>query len=101
MSMLRSGAGSSTTCAQIILSWLKRIRIPRLGRRMPCLVNSLAKLDYKSQMELKPSMSFSLVVGTSMEASWTPKIKIVLWITIPNKLLTWDNLIKRGWNGPS
>ena len=28
------------------------------------------------------------------------KDKITLWIALSNKLLTWDNLIKRGWKGP-
>ena len=27
--------------------------------------------------------------------------KITLWMTLNNKLLTWDNLQKRGWNGPN
>ena len=29
------------------------------------------------------------------------KAKITLWLTLNNKLLTWDNLQKRGWIGPN
>ena len=29
------------------------------------------------------------------------KAKLTLWLTLNNKLLTWDNLQKRGWIGPS
>ena len=29
------------------------------------------------------------------------KAEITLWLTLNNKLLTWDNLQKRGWIGPS
>jgi len=29
------------------------------------------------------------------------KSKIVLWLALNNKLLTWDNGLKRGWNGPN
>ena len=29
------------------------------------------------------------------------KIKCFIWLAVENHILTWDNLIKRGWNGPS
>ena len=29
------------------------------------------------------------------------KAKVTLWLTLNNKILTWDNLQKRGWNGPN
>ena len=29
------------------------------------------------------------------------KEKITLWLALNNKLLTWENLKKRGWIGPS
>jgi len=29
------------------------------------------------------------------------KCKITLWLPLNNKLLTWDNRLKRGWNGPN
>ena len=29
------------------------------------------------------------------------KIKCFIWLLINNKILTWDNLSKRGWIGPS
>ena len=29
------------------------------------------------------------------------KDKIILWLALSNKLLTWENLKKRGWHGPS
>ena len=27
--------------------------------------------------------------------------KLTLWLTVNNKLLTWDNLQRRGWIGPN
>jgi hypothetical protein len=29
------------------------------------------------------------------------KIKIVFWLMLENKVLTWENLRRRGWEGPS
>jgi hypothetical protein len=29
------------------------------------------------------------------------KIKLFMWLALENKILTWDNLIKEGWEGPS
>ena len=29
------------------------------------------------------------------------KEKITLWLALNNKLLNWENIKKRGWNGPS
>jgi hypothetical protein len=29
------------------------------------------------------------------------KIKLFMWLALENKILTWDNLRKRGWEGPS
>jgi len=29
------------------------------------------------------------------------KIKLFTWLVVENKILTWENLQKRGWNGPS
>jgi hypothetical protein len=29
------------------------------------------------------------------------KVKIMLWLAIENRILTWDNGMKRGWTGPS
>jgi hypothetical protein len=29
------------------------------------------------------------------------KYKILLWVTMENKVLTWDNEVKRGWCGPN
>ena len=29
------------------------------------------------------------------------KAKVTLWMTLNNKILTWDNLQKKGWNGPN
>ena len=28
-------------------------------------------------------------------------LKITMWLTLNNKILTWDNLQKRGWKGPN
>jgi exonuclease III len=30
-----------------------------------------------------------------------PKISFFLWLTVQNRILTWDNLLKRGFTGPS
>jgi hypothetical protein len=29
------------------------------------------------------------------------KVKILMWLSVENKVLTWDNGMKRGWIGPS
>jgi hypothetical protein len=45
-----------------------------------------------------------MVVGTDLENQAPPppppRCKITLWIALNNKLLTWDNGLKRGWIGP-
>jgi hypothetical protein len=30
-----------------------------------------------------------------------PRCKVTLWLALNNKLLTWDNCLRRGWCGPS
>jgi hypothetical protein len=30
-----------------------------------------------------------------------PKIKLFTWLLLEDKILTWDNLQRRGWSGPS
>jgi hypothetical protein len=55
--------------------------------------NALAK-DYWS----------TLIIGWRRQL-WTwdlaHKIKLFLWLALENKILTWENLRKRGWEGPS
>jgi hypothetical protein len=29
------------------------------------------------------------------------KIKLFLWLALENKILTWDTLLSKGWEGPS
>jgi len=29
------------------------------------------------------------------------KIKLFIWISLKNKILTWNNLLAKGWEGPS
>jgi hypothetical protein len=36
-----------------------------------------------------------------LEFSLWPKVSIFLWLTVQNRILTWDNLKKRGFIGPS
>ena len=31
----------------------------------------------------------------------TSKLKCFFWLVLNNKILTWDNLVKRGWMGPN
>jgi hypothetical protein len=41
------------------------------------------------------------VWGKIWEAKSWPKISTFLWLTVHNNILTWDNLRKRGFIGPS
>jgi hypothetical protein len=31
----------------------------------------------------------------------TPKIKLFIWLSLENRILTWDNLQRKGWEGPN
>ena len=58
------------------------------------------KLGYKAMMEeMHPSEP--LFWTKSLWKSPGPKkAKLVLWLSLQNRLLTWDNIQKRGWIGP-
>eukprot|EP00253_Pinus_taeda_P009631 PITA_09631 len=38
---------------------------------------------------------------TIWEANWWPKVTIFIWLATKNKILTWDRIQKKGFNGPS
>lgn len=35
------------------------------------------------------------------ESNWWPKLSIFIWLASKNKILTWDRIQKKGFNGPS
>ena len=35
------------------------------------------------------------------ESNWWPKVSIFIWLATKNKILTWDRIQKKGFNGPS
>eukprot|EP00253_Pinus_taeda_P014645 PITA_14645 len=38
---------------------------------------------------------------TIWEGNWWPKVTIFIWLATKNKILTWDRIHKKGFNGPS
>ena len=60
-----------------------------------------AKLGYKTWV----GENFQGEMEEWCKQLWTAegplKAKVTLWLTLNNKILTWDNLQKRGWNGPN
>eukprot|EP00253_Pinus_taeda_P036581 PITA_36581 len=38
---------------------------------------------------------------TIWEGNWWPKVTIFIWLATKNKILTWDRIQKKGFNGPS
>eukprot|EP00253_Pinus_taeda_P010493 PITA_10493 len=38
---------------------------------------------------------------TIWESNWWPKVTIFIWLATKNKILTWDRIQKKGFNGPS
>eukprot|EP00253_Pinus_taeda_P015062 PITA_15062 len=38
---------------------------------------------------------------TIWEANWWPKVTIFIWLATKNKILTWDRIQRKGFNGPS
>ena len=59
-----------------------------------------AKLGYKSMMEEMHPFEPLFWTKTLWKSPAPKKAKLVLWLSLQNRLLTWDNLQKRGWIGP-
>jgi hypothetical protein len=59
-----------------------------------------AKLGYKAWQEEKFEGSKKWWWGPIWKTKAPPRCKITLWLALNNKLLTWDNGLKRGWSGP-
>ena len=67
----------------------------------PTTGDFMTKLGYKS-WALEHYQGEKIVWWTQVWKSEGPlKAKIILWLALSNKLLTWENLKKRGWHGPS
>ena len=60
----------------------------------------IAKLGYKVQDEFE-FVHYIVLVRNYLEASKYVKSKILLWIALSNKLLTWDNGLECGWTNPN
>ena len=60
-----------------------------------------AKLGYKTWAEEKFQGETKEWWKQLWKAKGPLKAKITLWQSLNNKILTWDNLQKRGWNGPN
>ena len=67
----------------------------------PATGDFTTKLGYKS-WELEHYQGDKSYWWKQVWKSEVPlKAKITLWMALNNKILTWENLKKRGWNGPS
>ena len=60
----------------------------------------IAKLGYKVQDEVE-FVHYIVLVRNYLEACKYVKSKILLWIALSNKLLTWDNGLECGWTNPN
>jgi hypothetical protein len=58
------------------------------------------KLGYRCRQR-KLSKREEMVVEVHLGPKDPYQIKILLWMAMDNKILTWDNGWKRGWCGPN
>ena len=61
----------------------------------------MAKLGYKTWAWEKHQGAKETWWTQLWKSEGPLKAKITLWLTLNNKLLTWDNLQKIGWSGPN
>jgi hypothetical protein len=60
-----------------------------------------AKLGYKSWQEERKNVQPHWWWKTLWKSKAPLRCKILMWLALTNKLLTWDNLEKRNWHGPN
>jgi len=59
------------------------------------------KLGYKAWQEERLQFEPKWWSKTLWKRKYPLRCKITLWLAMNNKLLTWDNGVKRGWYGPN
>jgi len=67
--------------------------------------NSSALISVKNVYEATKKKKRNFVIGGWRKSMWSCncplKIKLFTWLVVENKILTWENLQHRGFNGPS
>jgi len=62
-------------------------------------------LYVKNVYDALASTKWQQSIGGWRHSCWkgdlTLKIKLFIWLSMENKILTWDNLQSKGWEGPS
>ena len=61
----------------------------------------MAKLGYLAHLEEQAPVEKKMEVGEGLENYNPLKCKMLLYLSLENKILTWDNCLKRGWIEPS
>jgi hypothetical protein len=59
------------------------------------------KLGYKSWLEENSVIHPKWWWKPLWKIKSPPRCKLTLWLALNNKLLTWDNFLRRGWCGPN
>jgi hypothetical protein len=61
----------------------------------------IVKLGYKAWLEENSETQLKWWWKPLWKIKAPPRCKLTLWLALNNKLLTWDNCLRRGWCGPS